>query len=141
MAATQIGIVYSAATGRARRLIIPDADGQLGFHPRGAGEALLIVTPEQLAASNEQSLVTGATGLTPSNDRYAQIDGDGNVAAAHVLDFACNDHLLPFFSGFTLIAHPNAGPGWWRGSGRWHPPASIGLPIGVNLRRHLIRRK
>jgi hypothetical protein len=40
---TKIGIVYDIATGKIRRIIVPDADNQLAAHSKvGPGEKFLI---------------------------------------------------------------------------------------------------
>lgn len=101
--------VYSAATGRLRRIVRDtqiDA-GRLAAIHVAAGEAAIEVparTPP--LASIVQPLVDQATGKTPSHDRYALVR-DGIVAGAIYADPAIDRP-----KGAELIAHATAGKGW-----------------------------
>lgn len=106
---TQFGIVYSSKTGRIRSIVRPDKDADLNGIRVGTGEALLkTVNANYGELETLQSFLNIQTGLVPLNDRYAIVDGLGNVVGAVVADPLCGDAIV----GFQLISHPLAVPGW-----------------------------
>jgi hypothetical protein len=120
-------IDYSTATGRALRVIGPVVSAEeLTPHTLREGETRLIVTEAQMLASDPQSLVTAASGKTPVNDRFAELDEIGNVANTTIIDLALD---LPAMPPGKYLAHPRAGLGWYHENGQWfEPPAPRGAP-------------
>src|SRR5437660_1321971 len=103
------GIIYSKNTGRIRWWIVPDNDNELNALNLKPGELLLKVDNSLYGdLFHLQDLVSQKTGLIPSNDRYAVIDSLGNVVSAIIADPLCGDQI----TGFQLIAHDIACPGW-----------------------------
>jgi len=108
-----VGIVYSAATGRLRSIVMPDTDAQLDTWLLHAGEAMLILSDAQFAPLSDvatvQAYITTQTGLTPSGDRAVTVDADGFVKRVDIVDEAAGDTAFP---GTSLIHHHRAVPGW-----------------------------
>jgi len=108
-----VGIVYSAATGRLRSIVMPDTDAQLDTWQMHPGEAMLILSDAQFAPLSDipavQTYITTQTGLTPSDDRAVTVDADGFVKRVDIVDEAAGDVA---FQGTSLIHHHRAGPGW-----------------------------
>jgi hypothetical protein len=106
-------IVYSAATGRVRRVldpqkIVPNVVAFLTQANLRAGEAAMVYTKTGADHVNAwQAAVTALTGKTPSGDRYCVIDAGNNIVGVVVADPACGDG----FPNCTLAAHPAAAPG------------------------------
>lgn len=107
-------IVYSAASGRVRRIIVPSGGPALA-----GGEALLTVSQATYLGFADlnavQAFVTSSTGKTPANDRYVAVDASNNVLSVHIADPACGD-VAPR-AGASLVAHATANPGdlLWNG--------------------------
>lgn len=100
--------IYSARTGRIRRLVI-DAERTdpylLARHARGVGEAVL---PGAAVTQAELRVITG---IGPVPDWYV-----AKFGASHVVDYVmgfndpdCGDSARP---GRTMVLHPRAQPGW-----------------------------
>lgn len=115
MASTTVGLVYSAATGRLRSIVIPDNDFELTGRQIHSGEAMVIITKTQfLAAGNGtaglQSLVNAVTGLSPdTSDRAVMLDSLGFVRWVGFICTACGD--VPH-QNFSFEFHPKANIGW-----------------------------
>jgi len=136
MSATKFGIVYSTLTGRIRRVLFPDSDSELTGLLLGTGESSInFPLSDLLPLPDLQSFLSGQTGLTPTGDRYAIVNEsivapvpviNSNVVGAIIADpSGCGDSV----SGYTLIAHSIAGPGWaWTALGGFVAPP---VPIRV----------
>lgn len=106
-------IVYSAATGRVRRVLDPQkvVANVIQFLAQanlGVGEAAMVYT--KTGADNVtawQAAANAHTGLTPTADRYCVIDAGNNIVGTVIADPACGDG----YPNCTLVAHPIAGPG------------------------------
>lgn len=111
-AQTKAAIVYSAATSRVRRVIIPDKDAELGSVTVGKGEAVILVDRASMSVlAKAQSIVTAKTGVVPTNDRYVVVpSGKGvqPVTAVVIADPDCGD-IVP---GADLIQHDTADVTW-----------------------------
>lgn len=122
-----VALIYSTTTGRLRRIVIPSEGAAVG-----RGEATYVATDQDYGSTDPQTLVSAATGITPSNDRYAAVGGDGFVTLSLIADpLGCGDAI----DGLTLIQHAIAGPRWFlEVDGRWTAPPS------PRPRRHILRR-
>jgi len=109
-------IVYSAATGRVRRVIDPNAAvpnvitflAQAKARP---GEAVMAYTKQGGGADTLaawQAAVTTLTGKTPTNDRYCVIDANNNIVGVVNADPLCGDAV----PNCTLVAHATADQTW-----------------------------
>jgi hypothetical protein len=109
-------IIYSIATGRARRIVdpqinVPNVIQFLAQAALCAGEAAMIYAKTGSDnVSAWQTAVNVKTSKTPSGDRYCIIDAGNNIIGVVVADPACGDSV----PGCTLVAHATAGPsaGW-----------------------------
>jgi hypothetical protein len=106
-------VIYSATTGRVRRIVLSDPSTSAQDLPPNlsrAGEAVLETDqPGDLNAM--QALVTAETGLTPIDDRYALFDKDGNVIGAVIACPGCGDKV-EHTGAVSWAKHPTAGIGW-----------------------------
>jgi hypothetical protein len=118
MPAQKVAIIYSAAIGTVRRIVLPDANQELDdpAHQAGYGERRILVSREGYDQHGAQELVNRITGRKPRpgiDDRFAVVDPDGNVVTAWIADPACHPDistLLP--DGHTLVQHEHATAGW-----------------------------
>ncbi len=125
-------IVYSAATGRVRRVIDPEGEALHPSHLKLAPrEASLLYTkvgggndhlhawqvavarhcgkrPKTVHPVTEAHYA--AAGLTPAvvADRYVVIDAGGKIVGVVAADPACGDSI----AGHTLVAHDSADERW-----------------------------
>lgn len=103
-----VDIVYSTATGRVRRVIVPSAN-----LPRHSGELVSTVPDAQYQGFTDsdaiQGFINSVTGFAPSGDRYVSVDANHNVLGAYIADPAAGD-IAPQ-AGATLVAHATANPG------------------------------
>ncbi len=129
----QISIIYSAALGTIRRIVIPTFDDSELDHPWNLptqGEVRVLVPKAEYEATTHveahriagaQRFVNAATGRTPEPhaDRFAVVAPDGKVVSAIVADPACGAPIPP---GHALVQHPEATHGWSYRGGRWSAP-------------------
>lgn len=109
-------IVYSAATGRVRRVIdpqvnVPNVIAFLAQAKAMTGEAVLVYTKQgngQDTLPAWQAAVTAHTNLTPANDQYCIVDSTNKVIGVVLADPACADAV----PNCSLIQNNTAGPGW-----------------------------
>lgn len=115
-------IIYSKATGRVRRVFVespPPADpiAYAASVRIADGEAIItygLTDQEKLLKGAEESavdwqgIVTAATGLAPTNDRYVAIDKAGNIIKSLLADPSCGDAI----EGCQLIQHNDADDKW-----------------------------
>ncbi len=102
-------VIYSLATGRVRRWLVPDEDGHL-LHGAIKGEGVMHV-PARYSGNilTLQSYVTTRTGLTPAHDRYVIIDRrTTTIVGALIADPACGDAV----PGCDLVQHDMADGSW-----------------------------
>ena len=108
-------IIYSAATGRVRRIIVPS-----GNVPTHSGELVVTVTDAQyqaFAGNNQiQAFVNTLTGKSPSGDRYVSVDANNNVLGAFIADPLCGDVAPQVGATFTAHATANSGDLLWGGT-------------------------
>lgn len=103
------GVIYSKVTGRIRWWIKPDNDNVLDNIKLQDGEAFLKLDDSLYGdVLKLQDIIFQQTGLSPSNDRYAIVDANGNVTGALIADPLCGDSI----KDCQLIAHDKAGVGW-----------------------------
>jgi len=101
-------VVYSAATGRVRRWLASDTDGEIAKVALSAGEAFIQVGKKKgLDLPQLQDAVDAITGKTPANDRYVVIKA-GAIVNAIIADPSCGDAI----QGSELIAHETADGRW-----------------------------
>jgi hypothetical protein len=113
MPASSVALIYSANTGRLRWFVNPDNDSDLARITPLPGEAMLTISLAQYLSAGSglgglQALVNSHTGSTPANDRYAVVDGGGNVVSALFVDPLIDRTPLP---GQNFVAHSTAPPG------------------------------
>lgn len=112
MASTTVGLVYSNATGRIRQIVIPDNDAELSSLVMGAGQSIHVMSAAAYAGQSLEQLqatLSSITGVTPTNDRYVEVDASGNVLVAHIADPMSGDG--PLTPGATFFSHAVAQPG------------------------------
>ena len=86
-----IPVIYSLNTGRVRRWMVdPDRTTMEAWKPAlslMAGEAVTYIKDEDYGdLSTLQSLVTQATGKTPSDDRYVVAHESGDILSVAIVD-------------------------------------------------------
>lgn len=122
MAATQVGLYYSVATGRLRWVLIPDDDSQL-IASNNPGEALLAVSQAQYQTAPDnaglQAIINAKRGAAPSADRYVLIDGASKIVNFGFLDPSCGD-AAPV--GMQIVQHDTADCTWTYSAGVFAPP-------------------
>lgn len=127
-------IVYSAATGRVRRVIDPNAavPNALAFIAQakaGAGEAVLVYTKQGNGLDTLiawQTAVTAHTGLTPSTDWYCAVDAQNVIVQALVGDPLCGDAI----AGATLVQAPwGADTSWTYAAGVFTAPVAANAAV------------
>lgn len=106
-------IIYSATTGRIRR-VIKNSNNEnqsnselLLVHPALTGE-LHINAADELSIEDYQNEVIVISGITPANDRHAVINSNGDVTGIILACLACNDSI----ENHTLVAHQKAQINW-----------------------------
>lgn len=129
-------VVYSKTTGRVRSYVVPQFANESVTAQTGAGEAVLTFPMAQYGNLPAiQKLVAIATGLTPSNDRYAIVNAQGMVVGAIYADpVGCGDSLAgnQKFAGDSLVASQIAGPGWTFMLGMFMPPPFVKTKVFAN---------
>lgn len=105
-------VVYSARTGRIRRIIFDDKltnTEMLVNFPIANGEAVAqnIVDPN-VSLEELQTILSDLTGIVPSDDRYVLVTQAGNITGAIIADPDAGDSV----SRHTLVAHATADIGW-----------------------------
>jgi hypothetical protein len=101
-------IIYSAATGRVRRVVDPRSDALTVQDHIGRGEAHLIYT--KLGAGQDtrdawQAAVNAHTGLSPDvtrDDWYVYVDAEGAIQSCGTGDPLCGDG----YAGLTMVKAP-----------------------------------
>lgn len=107
-------VIYSARTGRIRRIILDEnlTDAQLEIKfPAETGEAAELGMPDILENLEAwQAEITSRTGLIPINDRYVVVDpnNDYQVESYYILDPDCGDSI----ENRLLVANANAEIGY-----------------------------
>lgn len=126
-----VDVVYSAATGRIRRIVIPSGGA---VH---AGETVLAVSDAQYNAIADlntlQTLVNTTTSKTPSGDRYVSVDESKNVLGVYIADPACGD-VAPLPSA-SLVVHATAN----RGDLLWGNQVLPNTPLGSHENKIVFR--
>lgn len=114
-------IVYSAATGRVRRVIDPQVEVDVEAFQRSVnlspGEVSVAYTKRGRDAQGNsldtlphwQALISAHTGLTPDKDRYCSVDPTVAVVAVHIADPLCGD-TSPH-PNCALVQHDSAAVG------------------------------
>lgn len=102
-------LVYSLSTGRVRRWLVPDADGNVDAG-LSAGEAVLRVPRGHGGALPlMQAHATANGGRTPLADRYVMVDRRTScIVGAVICDPACGDRV----PGVFLVQHDTADASW-----------------------------
>ena len=117
--ATRIAVVYSAATGRVRWIMVAPTDAELTKAKPGPGEARLLLPRETGDLHAVQAAVSDATGLAPTDDRFAIVDDqDKVVGVLHADPDGCGDRV----PGLRLIPTAAAGIGWTHSVGQFIAP-------------------
>ena len=120
----QFGVVYSTNTGRIREVITASNPKDLSSVNLRKGEALLKLDNNQYGdLPTLQSTVSLQTGLTPSNDRYAIVDPQGNVIGATIAD----PTIDPPPANDTLIQSDAAVPGWKYTNATFQAPTTTSI--------------
>lgn len=93
-----IGLFYSVATGRLRRIVKDDAvifAELVNIHPVALGEG--VIEAADLDPAEAQSLVNDETGKTPENDRFALVRSgfvEGVIIADDTIDSVAGRRLV-----------------------------------------------
>jgi hypothetical protein len=109
-------VIYSAATGRVRRVIRPNPLPQdlANYMAKSivAGEAAYIDnqadSPAPPVLDPLQDRTNAITGKVPAGDRYVLVNAGNQIVGVRTLDPACGD-IVP---GARLIAHDTADDRW-----------------------------
>jgi len=121
----QFAVVYSATTGRIRSVVIGSTQ-DLSSVKVGKGEAKIILDNGLYGdLPTLQSTVSLQTGLTPSNDRYAIVDPQGNVIGATIAD----PTIDPPPANDTFVQSDVAGPGWKYTNATFQAPTTTATSI------------
>lgn len=88
MPQTKVIIVYSPSQNKRRTVIIPDDDSQVNIHATNIakGEAVFIGSLLDYQTIGPDAMLIAHTNQQASSDRYAIIDGVGNVVLMALLD-------------------------------------------------------
>ena len=104
--ATTFGIVYGIKTNIVRRIIIPDTDEELKFHPMVKGETMLIVPKGPSDIFTCRELVARATKKPSPSARHAVIDKKGMVVEIALIDPVLDGKVL--FPGRRFVQSETA---------------------------------
>ena len=105
-------VVYSARTGRIRRIIFDDKltnTEMLVNFPITNGEAVAQnIADPNVSLEELQTILSDLTGIVPSDDRYVLVTQAGDITGAIIADPDTGDSV----SRHTLVAHATADIGW-----------------------------
>ena len=101
-------VVYSTATGRVRRWLASNRDGEIRKVDVQPGEDVIHVGKQRgLSLPLLQGLVNDVTGKIPTNDRYCVVQGE-KITNVIIADPLCGDAI----AGCELIQHDSADSRW-----------------------------
>jgi len=111
-----IGIVVSAGTKMVRRVVVPSGDStEIDNHPLANGEQMLTIDGVDPATEFTPDVVNALAvtvlGFTPPSSRCCMIVM-ANAVNGHVANIIHADPAIDKVSGFRLVNHPTAQPGW-----------------------------